>query len=64
MTAPLTQREFVEWFRDTHMIDSKRLQYIMTQDAQIIDLDRMTDDQARMVAEQFMMLESRFEGHA
>lgn len=64
MTAPLSQREFVEWFRDHHMIDGKRLRFIMSHEGGIIDLDRMTNKQVESVVEQLMMLESRHEGHA
>jgi hypothetical protein len=64
VTAPLTQREFVEWFRDSHIVDGMRLKYIMTHDAEVIDLDLMSDDQAQAVAEELMMMDSQIKGHA
>ena len=64
MTAPLSHREFVEWFRDTHMINGMRLQFLVTQQAEMINLDHMTDEQAQRAAEQIMLMDSKFEGHA
>ena len=64
MTAPLTKREFIEWFRDSHMIDGRRLKFVMGHDGKIINLDRMTNKQVEAVVEQLMMLESHFEGRA
>ncbi len=64
MTAPLTQREFVEWFRDNHMIEGMRLKYVMSPDAEIIDLDIMSDEQAQIIAEMLMMMDSETKGRA
>lgn len=64
MTAPLTEREFVEWFRDKHMINGRRLKWVMTIQGEIINLDQMDDDQAQLAAQQIMMMPSTFEGRA
>lgn len=64
MTAPLTQREFVEWFRDNHMVEGMRLKYIMTPTAEMVDLDIMSDEQAQMIAEMLMMMDSETKGRA
>lgn len=58
MTAPLSHREFVEWFRDKHEIDGIRMKFIMAIDAEIINLDEMTDHQAQKVAEQIVLASS------
>ena len=64
MSAPLTQREFVEWFRDKHMINGRRLKFVLTLDGEVINLDQMDDDQAQLAAEQIMMMDRHFEGRA
>lgn len=64
MTAPLTQREFIEWFRDKHMINGKRLKFVLTMQGEIINLDQMDDEQAQVAAEQIMMMGSTFGGRA
>ena len=64
MTAPLSHREFIEWFRDKHMVNGMRLQFLITNQAETINLDHMDDGQAQRAAEQIMMMGSIFEGHA
>jgi hypothetical protein len=64
VSAPLTQREFVEWFRDKHMINGRRLKFVLTLEGEVINLDQMDDDQAQLAAEQIMMMDSHFEGRA
>jgi len=65
VTAPLSHREFVEWFRDQHMLEGIRMKFIMTEDEEMINLDRMTDEQARKVAEQIVLASSgAIEGRA
>ena len=64
MKAPLTQREFIEWFRDKHMINGRRLKFVLTLEGEVINLDQMDDDQAQLAAEQIMMMGSTFEGRA
>jgi len=65
VTAPLSHREFVEWFRDQHTMDGIRIKFIMADDAEIVNLDQMTDEQAQKVAEQIVLASSgAIEGRA
>lgn len=65
MTAPLSPREFVEWFRDKHTIDGRRIRFVATPDVGVVNLEDMSDEEAQAVAEQLMLAaSSRVEGRA
>lgn len=46
------------------MVEGMRLKYVMSPDAEIIDLDIMSDEQAQMIAEMLMMMDSDTKGRA
>ncbi len=65
MTAPLSPREFVEWFRDKHTIDGRRIRFLAAPDVGVVNLEDMSDEEAQAVAEQIMLATSgRVEGRA
>lgn len=46
------------------MVEGMRLKCIMTPTAEMVDLDIMSDEQAQMIAEMLMMMDSETKGRA
>lgn len=54
-TIYLTPREYVNWFAREYPIDGRPMTYVRLASGREIHFDDMTDDDANLVAQQFML---------